>query len=148
VIRIMLALLLVLAAGLPAATAQEPKRGGVLRVGLYDEPAGLDPTLAGDPIGIRVRNHVMERLVDLDADLAIKPMLARSWTVSPDGKTYTFALRPGVKFHNGDELTAEDADLVVLAALGVAAFWVVQRVERKAIPWHVSVRLDQPTVTG
>jgi NitT/TauT family transport system permease protein len=40
------------------------------------------------------------------------------------------------------------ADLVVLSALGVAAFWAVQLVERKAIPWHVSVRLDQPTVTG
>jgi NitT/TauT family transport system permease protein len=40
------------------------------------------------------------------------------------------------------------ADLVVLAALGVAAFWVVQLVERRAIPWHVSVRLEQPPVTG
>jgi len=40
------------------------------------------------------------------------------------------------------------ADLVVLAALGVAAFWVVQLVERKAIPWHVSVRLEPPPVTG
>jgi NitT/TauT family transport system permease protein len=37
------------------------------------------------------------------------------------------------------------ADLVVLAALGVVAFWVVQFVERRAIPWHVSVRLEQPT---
>jgi NitT/TauT family transport system permease protein len=40
------------------------------------------------------------------------------------------------------------ADLVVLAALGVAAFWVVQCVERRAIPWHVSVRLEQPTVAA
>jgi NitT/TauT family transport system permease protein len=40
------------------------------------------------------------------------------------------------------------ADLVVLSALGVVAFWVVQIVERKTIPWHVSIRLDQPTVTG
>ena len=40
------------------------------------------------------------------------------------------------------------ADMVVLAALGVAAFWMVQLVERKVLPWHVSVRLEKPTVTG
>jgi ABC-type transport system substrate-binding protein len=39
---------------------------------------------------------------------AMAPSLAESWTVSPDGKTYDFKLRPGLKFHNGDPFTAED----------------------------------------
>ncbi|MCX7173975.1 MAG: ABC transporter substrate-binding protein [Proteobacteria bacterium] len=52
--------------------------------------------------------HVVESLVAFREDLRVGPMLADSWKVSADGKTYRFKLRPGVTFHNGSALTAAD----------------------------------------
>src|SRR5262245_52293620 len=52
--------------------------------------------------------HMVEGLVGYDEQGEAKPMLAREITVSPDGKTYTFKLRKGVKFHNGAEMTSAD----------------------------------------
>ncbi|HTD05209.1 ABC transporter substrate-binding protein [Undibacterium sp.] len=52
--------------------------------------------------------HVVESLVALRDDLSVAPMLADSWQISPDGKTYKFKLRKGVTFHNGAPLTAAD----------------------------------------
>jgi ABC-type transport system substrate-binding protein len=46
--------------------------------------------------------------VTLDYDLRVVPDIAERWEISPDGRTYTFYLRRGVKFHNGREVTAED----------------------------------------
>ena len=50
-----------------------------------------------------------EGLVKLDADGEIVPLLARTWQVSPDRRTYTFTLRKGVTFSNGEPFTADDA---------------------------------------
>src|SRR5262249_20860433 len=47
-------------------------------------------------------------LTAFDEKMAVVPALARAWDVSPDGKTYTFHLRPGVTFHDGKALTADD----------------------------------------
>ena len=52
--------------------------------------------------------HVVESLVALRDDLSVAPMLADSWTVTPDGKTYQFKLRSGVTFHNGAPFTSAD----------------------------------------
>ncbi|MFA9422415.1 MAG: ABC transporter substrate-binding protein [Sedimentibacter sp.] len=52
--------------------------------------------------------HIYETLVTFDNEFKVKPNLAESWEVAEDGVTYTFHLRKGVKFHDGDELTAED----------------------------------------
>jgi peptide/nickel transport system substrate-binding protein len=52
--------------------------------------------------------HVVESLVALRDDLSVAPMLADSWTISPDGKTYQFKLRSGVTFHNGAPFTSAD----------------------------------------
>ncbi|TGG94871.1 hypothetical protein E4656_00105 [Natronospirillum operosum] len=54
------------------------------------------------------RNAVYEQLVALDANLVPQPALATSWETSDDGLTWTFELREGVRFHNGQELVAED----------------------------------------
>src|SRR5690625_899715 len=51
---------------------------------------------------------IYETLISVDADFQPQPMLAESFDISDDGKTYTFNLREGVKFHNGKEMTAED----------------------------------------
>lgn len=52
--------------------------------------------------------NVVESLVALKGDLSVAPMLADSWEISPDGKTYTFHLRRGVSFQNGDPFTSAD----------------------------------------
>lgn len=55
-----------------------------------------------------VLHHVFETLVGFRADLSIGPALAGSWAVSQDGKTYTFTIREGATFHNGDPVTSAD----------------------------------------
>lgn len=53
-------------------------------------------------------NQIFDGLVDIDTSLGIVPALASTWTVSRDGKVYTFRLRPGVKFHDGSTMSAQD----------------------------------------
>jgi peptide/nickel transport system substrate-binding protein len=80
---------------------------GSIRVGL--EPVvRLDPAFASSDSEIAVLNAVYDYLVDIDADNEIIPRLAREWSRSEDGLTYTFQLAEGVTFHDGSELTAED----------------------------------------
>ncbi|MEN0040591.1 MAG: ABC transporter substrate-binding protein [Pseudomonadota bacterium] len=81
-----------------------------LAMGMVLEPPHLDPT-AGAPAAIDevVYANVFEGLTRIDRNGAVQPGLAESWDVSEDGKTYTFKLRSGVKFHDGSDFTAEDA---------------------------------------
>jgi len=52
--------------------------------------------------------HIYETLISFDNNAQVQPGLAETWEVAEDGVTYTFHLRKGVKFHDGDEFTAED----------------------------------------
>ncbi len=90
----------------PAAAA--PKRGGVIVVGATDEAASLDPHWQNALARSQRTQLIYSYLVQADKDLRIQPDLAEKWEISPDGKTYTFHLRKGVKFHSGRELVAED----------------------------------------
>ncbi len=78
-----------------------------LRVAL-DVPAQLDPAFASSDAEIAVLNAVYDYLVDIDADNQVQPRLAKSWNTSEDGLIWTFQLNEGVKFHDGQPLTAED----------------------------------------
>ncbi|MGY2046806.1 ABC transporter substrate-binding protein [Methylobacterium sp. JK268] len=101
--RLALAAVLAAAALAPAATG--PARAAPrtdLALGMTVEPPGLDPTVAAPvAIGQVVWQNVFEGLTRIDRDGAVRPQLARSWTISPDGRTYTFTLATGVTFHNG-----------------------------------------------
>jgi peptide/nickel transport system substrate-binding protein len=93
----------------PAQTSAEPQYGGVLNVALHGEIDTIDPHQSVTIVGFQVYQNIVESLVTPSADLAtIEPELATDWTVSEDGLTYTFNLRQGVKFHNGQDFTAED----------------------------------------
>lgn len=97
----------------PAPTeGNQPKAGGTLVVALPGDISRTDPALIDDSNSSYVMQQVMEGLVALKpgSTSEIEPALAESWTLSPDGKTYTFKIRQGVKFHDG---TALDADAVV-----------------------------------
>ena len=77
-----------------------------------DDVTTIDPAESFEFAGSDISRNVYNRLVNLDPlDLAAgyKPDLAESWEVSEDGKTITFTMREGVKFHSGNPVTAEDA---------------------------------------
>ena len=80
-----------------------------LRIGIGDDPDVLDPTLSRTYTGRIVFASLCDKLFDLDEKLAIVPQLALSHETSEDGKTVTITLRPNVKFHDGEPLTAEAA---------------------------------------
>lgn len=98
------------AAGLLAALpwpafAQEPQRGGVLRYATL----GLDTADPHRHTGsIAVQQLYVEALTSIASDGSVEPFLAESFEVSEDGKVYTFRLRDGVAFHNGETMTAAD----------------------------------------
>lgn len=89
-----------------AATAQSKKDSLVLAMTL--EPPGLDPTAgAASAIAEIVQYNIFETLTKIHSDGSVSPLLAESWEVSPDLKTYTFKLRKGVKFQNGEAFNAK-----------------------------------------
>jgi oligopeptide transport system substrate-binding protein len=71
-------------------------------------PLTLDPAISADMSSHTYVTQIFSGLLRLDQELEIVPDIAESWEVSPDGKTYTFYLRQGVKFHNGGEVKAGD----------------------------------------
>lgn len=86
----------------------EDVEGGELVIGFGAQPPNLDPiATTSNDTGVIMR-HVFESLVTLDSDYNVQPMLAESYEESDDGKEITFTLREGIKFHNGDEMTADD----------------------------------------
>ncbi len=78
-------------------------------IAIPDEPPSLDPTTnASAAIDQILNQNVYEGLVRITPTGEIEPALAESFEVSPDGRTYTFRLRQGVSFHNGESFTARD----------------------------------------
>ena len=89
-----------LAATLPSALAQSRKDAVVL--GMVLEPTSLDPTAAAAAaIGEIVHYNVLEGLTKISMAGAVTPLLADAWFHTPDGKTYTFTLKKGIKFSDG-----------------------------------------------
>ena len=103
------AILLATLAAAPLATRDAQAAKTTLTLGMPVEPTGLDPTIAA-PVAIREVTwaNLFEGLVKLDRDGKVVPLLAKSWTVSPDGLTYTFKLQEGVKFHDGQPMTSAE----------------------------------------
>lgn len=98
---VILSLVCVVAASFMGAGPSRAARNDVV-IGMSVEPPGLDPTIAA-PTNIRDLTHssVFEGLVRISQEGKVEPLLARSWTISPDGLVYTFHLREGVVFHDG-----------------------------------------------
>ncbi len=92
--------------------SDKPKRGGTLIMAITRDIRNMNPLVQTGRVRTR-RALMFEPLVTLDLEGNIRPNLAESWDISKDGKVYTFHLRKGVKFHDGQEMTAEDAKYAI-----------------------------------
>ena len=79
-----------------------------LNIAIAANPPSLDPPTINSNIVGGIGIHVYESLFAMDENYEPKPVLAESYEVSEDGLVYTIKLRQGVKFHNGQEMTADD----------------------------------------
>jgi peptide/nickel transport system substrate-binding protein len=78
-------------------------------IGMVLEPPGLDPTTgAAAAIGEITHYNIFEGLTKINGDFTVTPLLAESWSLSPDLKTLTFKLRKDVHFQDGESLTSKD----------------------------------------
>ncbi len=92
------------ASALPVVAASKKD---TLTLGMTLEPTGLDPTAgAASAIAEVVLYNVFETLTKINADGTVSPLLAQSWEIAPDLKSYTFKLKTGVKFSNGTPFDA------------------------------------------
>lgn len=93
-------------------TTSGESEGGALKEELHyasnAQPPSLDPLMSNAVVTREVASIIYESLVAFDENYEPVPMLAESIEQSEDGKTYTFKLRQGVKFHNGKEMKSED----------------------------------------
>src|SRR6516225_1810588 len=95
-----------------AAPEPNPKPGGVLRYGITMRPPHFDVHQSGTIFNLGSQGCMFDNLIRRDprnGGKTIIPDLAHSWEIAKDGRTYTFFLRKGVLFHDGAELTADDA---------------------------------------
>jgi peptide/nickel transport system substrate-binding protein len=139
------ALLTLFAAVAPAAAAPEGQMTWGVHISLA--PTWFDPA---ETLGIITPFMVMYALHDALAKAMpgnpVAPSLAESWQVSADGRVYDFTLRKGVKFHNGDPLTAEDVKFSFERYRGASAKALKDRVAAVETPdaLHVRFRLKNP----
>ncbi|MFI5783668.1 ABC transporter substrate-binding protein [Nocardia sp. NPDC051570] len=105
----------------PEVAAGPLQPGGTLRVGLSGNPDCLDPQQSGTAASLTVGRQLVDSLTDQDPVTgALHPWLASHWEVSPDARSFTFHLRPGVTFSDGTPLDAAAVrtNLYAIAALG------------------------------
>ena len=97
------------AAAVAAAPAAAQRRaGGTFISAKTTEAPSLESIMEQALSRQRLDPLFYNRLVEWGHDGKLEPVLAESWTTAADGKTWTFKLRRGVKFHNGRDFTAED----------------------------------------
>jgi len=153
---------------LTAATAAQIKQGGAMTVTYKDDISTLDPAIGYDWQNWSMIKALFNGLMDYEAGTyTLEPDLAESFTISPDGKVYTFKLRKDVKFHNGRKLTAEDMKYSIERAVnpktqspGQGFFWTIkgfdEMVAGKATelsgmavvdPYTLRIELSQPDAT-
>jgi peptide/nickel transport system substrate-binding protein len=94
---------------LPTVAPTEVTTIAGLRIAVDQDPDTLDPAGQTNPIASSIVEHMVEPLVRLQPDGSVVPALARNFSQSADGKSYTFELRPDVEFHDGSQLDAEAA---------------------------------------
>lgn len=141
----------VVALAVSPTTAQGPRKGGVLRVGMIGEPPTLDAHTTTAVITRELAINMFEGLYALDAKYQPVPLLAEGHEIADGGKRYAIRLRRDVTFHNGKALTSADVVASLkrwgtTAGSGKATFKVVEAVEAKG-PNAIEIRLKEPLGT-
>jgi len=113
------------------ALAGAPDPDATIRIALEAEPATLNPFVAADDVSRRLLRDVYEGLLCPGARPADPPIacLAARWTVSADGRVWRFALRPGVRFHDGAPVTAADAAFSFSLLVGPARSYLAAELD-------------------
>lgn len=153
---------------LTPATAEEIKQGGTMIVTYKDDISTLDPAIGYDWQNWSMIKALFNGLMDYEAGTYnLEPDLAKSFTISPDGKIYTFKLREDVKFHNGRKLTAEDIKFSIERAInpktqspGQGFFWSIKGFDEMVAgkttqlsgmtvidPYTLKIELSRPDAT-
>lgn len=83
-------------------------KGDTLTVVLPSDAKTLDPHMSPESSSNGAMRQIYQSLVMFNAQNELEPVLCEKWEVTPDGREYTFHLRKGVKFHNGEPMTADD----------------------------------------
>jgi ABC-type transport system substrate-binding protein/methyl-accepting chemotaxis protein len=104
----------------------EPQRGGHLSFGVADHVPTFDVLESITVTSSNQLSLILEGLVAAGEGAGVEPMLAESWDISADGRTYTFHLRENVRFHNGRVMTSEDVIYSIRRTLreSAAGRWV------------------------
>lgn len=87
------------------ATAKSPDNDIVVAV--QQDTTSMDPHVGSNGASNQILNELYEALLTFDEDTNIVPLLAKEWSISDDGRSYTFILNEGVKFHDGEPFNAE-----------------------------------------
>ena len=144
--RVSVALIALLAAALTAASpvhAQAPGGQVIWGVSVSLPPAWFDPAEAtGLLIPFIVYYALHDALAKPMPGTAMAPSLAESWSISADGLTYEFVLRPGVRFHNGELVTADDVKFSFERYRGVSAKILKEKVRRIQVLDQHRVRFE------
>jgi peptide/nickel transport system substrate-binding protein len=130
---------------LKAIDHEKAKRGGTLRLAAHGPPSMFDIYASGTIANVGAQAPMYDLLVrqdPRDPKLPIIPSLATSWDISPDGMTYTFHLRKGVKFHDGTDFTAAD----VKATFDRIVFPPANLISLRILPIKETVVRDRYTV--
>src|SRR5919106_6064471 len=144
-LAVLVGLLLLALLTAPAAAAPEGQMTWAVHVTLA--PAWFDPAeTAGIITPFKFLYALHDALVKSMPGQAMAPCLAESWTVSPDGLVYEFVLRRGVRFHDGEPVTAEDVKFSFERYRGILSRPLKERVAAVETPdpGRVRFRLKQP----
>lgn len=98
----------------PASGSETPKAGGTLVITTTPEPALITNALSSAPTTAELATKIFDGLLEYDMDMQPIASLAVSWDVSDDGKTVTFQLREGVRWHDGEPFTSADVQFSLM----------------------------------
>lgn len=121
-------------------------------IAMQADATHLDPHVSGNGVSNTITNSMYEALITFDENLDLQPLLAESWTMSDDGLSYTFVLRQGVTFHDGEPFNAEaivanwergkaDSSLRIASQ---TAMWTAVDVDSE---YQVTIHLAEPNNT-
>lgn len=92
----------------PTPDTPDASEGKSLTIALVTDAMSLDPHMKDSGTETSLAAHLYDTLVEYNTDMSLKPGVAESWEVADDGVTWTFHIREGIKFQNGNDLKADD----------------------------------------